>query len=186
MDTKPNYPDADRPCVFDEGIAFQEFAAKVLRSELYISLDFYETKKEQFQIGESKQGFEIKLDNRILETGNVSIEVAEKSHAGIAYWTPSGIMREDNTWIYVQGNESILFIFGKVILRLIYNHSYRDKVWQPKPTLQTFLLPVKEAERIALKVFRFQSQQFDRNSVPVNDKAELEASLLEWEAKHGK
>ncbi len=147
------YPDADRPTVFEEGLQFQDFVADLIMRELGISITSYSSKKWQVFKGENRQGIEIKLDKRILETGNISIEVAEKSRADMPSWTPSGIMRNDNTWLYVQGNTDIIFVFGKQILKRMYVMGYNKKVWQPKPTIQTFLLPIKRAQEVALKVF---------------------------------
>jgi len=153
METKPKYPDADRPTCFDEGLEFQDFISDLLLTELGFALTSYCSRQYQWLHGENRQGVEIKLDRRILETGNVSIEVAEKSAAHINGWTDSGIMRKDNAWLYVQGNKEIVFIFGKVILQLQYRAKYLDKVREPKPTIRTFLMPIAEARRIALKVF---------------------------------
>jgi len=154
METKPNYPDADRLTVFSEGEEYQEYIAEIFTRELGIPIDYYTTKYDQINIGESRQGIEVKLDNRCTETGNVSIEVAEKSCVAMPYWAPSGIMREDNTWLYVQGNYEIVYLFSKLHLRRIYKVRYQDKVWTPKPTIQTFLMPTEVAETIALKVIR--------------------------------
>ena len=153
MDTKPEYPDADRSTVFEEGLQFQDFVADLLLTELGIALTSYSSRKYQWLKGENRQGIEIKLDTRILDTGNVSIEVAEKSRADVPIWTPSGIMRDDNAWLYVQGNKSIVFVFGKATLQLIYKSRFTDKVWTPKPTIKTFLMQMELARRYALKVF---------------------------------
>jgi len=150
------YPDADRPIVFEEGLEFQDFVVDLLINELGIALSNYSSKYYQQNYGENRQGIEIKLDNRILETENVSIEVAEKSRASIQNWTPSGIMRNDNTWLYIQGNKKIVFVFGKSILQKLYKSRYQDKVWQPKSTIRTFLMPIAEAEKYALKIFRIE------------------------------
>lgn len=148
------YPDADRITVFEEALSYQDWVTDLLIKELGFVISNYSSKYFQFNFGENRQGVEIKLDTRILDTGNVSIEVAEKSRADIDKWTPSGIMRNDNTWIYIQGNYQIVFIFGKSILQGIYKSRYLDKVWTPKPTIKTFLMPIEEAEKYALKVIR--------------------------------
>lgn len=153
------YPDADRPSVFEEALSFQDFVVDLLIKELGFVISNYSSKYYQYNFGENRQGVEIKLDMRILETGNVSIEVAEKSRADINNWTPSGIMRPDNTWLYIQGNYDIVFIFGKTILQGIYRAKYIDKVWTPKPTIKTFLLPIKEAEKYALKVIKTSKEE---------------------------
>lgn len=159
METKCNYyPDADRSTVFEEGLQFQDFVVDLLMNEMGIALSNYSSKYYQQNYGENRQGIEIKLDNRILETGNVSIEVAEKSKASVYKWTPSGIMRNDNSWLYIQGNYEIVFVFGKSILQKLYNSRYKDKTWEPKKTIRTFLMPIKEAEKYALKVFRISKE----------------------------
>jgi len=160
METKYNYyPNADRSTVFEEGLEFQDFIVNLLMSELGIALSNYSSKYYQQNFGENRQGIEIKLDTRILDTGNVSIEVAEKSKAAIKNWTPSGIMRQDNSWLYIQGNFKIVFIFGKLILQKVYKQKYINKVWQPKDTIKTFLMPVEEAEKYALKVFNLYDEE---------------------------
>lgn len=158
MGMKSNYPDADRTTVFEEALKFQDFVADLLLSELGFVISNYSSRYYQFNKGENRQGVEIKMDLRILETGNVSIEVAEKSRADIKVWTPSGIMREDNSWLYIQGNYNIVFIFGKTILRKLYLSRYQNKVWEPKRTIRTFLLPISEAEKYALKVIRMEDK----------------------------
>ena len=160
METKLNYyPDADRDTVFEEGLQFQDFVVDLLMSELGIALSNYSSKYYQRKFGENRQGIEIKLDTRILDTGNVSIEVAEKSRASISSWTPSGIMRDDNSWLYIQGNYKIVFVFGKTFLQQLYKAKWADKTWEPKPTIRTFLMPMAEAEKYALKVFRLKAQK---------------------------
>jgi hypothetical protein len=156
---KPEYPDGDRDTLFEEALEFQDFVVDLFLKEIGISISNYSSKYFQYNKGESPQGIEIKLDNRILETKNVSIEVAEKSRADIQNWTPSGIMRDDNTWLYVQGNKKIIFIFAKKTLQGIYKARYQDKVWEPKKTIKTFLMPMSDAEKYAAKVIRVNKQE---------------------------
>ncbi|GAJ22833.1 unnamed protein product, partial [marine sediment metagenome] len=122
-----NYPDADRDTVFQEGLEFQDFVMDLLLKDRGFVISNYSSKYYQQTHGENAQGIEIKLDNPILETGNVSIEVAEKSKAINESFVPSGIMREDNSWLYIQGNEKIIFIFGKKFLQQLYQVKYKDK-----------------------------------------------------------
>lgn len=156
MDTKPEYPDGARTTLFDEGLEFQDFVADLLIRELGFPLTSYCSQKYQWKHGENRQGVEIKLDTRCAgptATGNISFEVAEKRKASVTGWTKSGILREDNTWLYVQGNYHRVFVFGKEILRLLYAKRYVDKVRVVNGTLKAFLVPIPEAERIALKIF---------------------------------
>lgn len=144
------YPDAKRYSTFEEGLEYQDFVAEVLRRELGIVITNYASKKYQFNIGENRQGVEIKLDNRILDTGNVSIEVGEKSRRELPDYTPSGILRNDNSWLYIQGNYRIMFVFSLGLLKLLYN-SGRYRV-DELPTLRRFLLKLEDAKKYAALV----------------------------------
>jgi hypothetical protein len=147
-----NYPDSKNKNSFQNGMEFQDFVADVLRREMGIVISNYSSAKYQFNVGENRQGIEIKLDKRILETGNISIEIAEKSKEKLLEYTPSGIMRNDNSWLYLQGNYDILFIFAKKILISLYNaRKYRI---DDLPTIRRFLLPLQDAEKYAAKVLR--------------------------------
>lgn len=149
----PYYPDADRATGFEEALKFQDFVVDLLLKELGLAVTNYSSRYYQLKYGENKQGIEIKLDLRMTSTGNVSIEVAEKSRADMPNWTNSGIMRNDNSWLYIQGNYDTVFIFDKKLLLRLYHGRYKSKVWEPKKTIRTFLLPICEAEKYALKMF---------------------------------
>lgn len=148
------YPDADRPTVFKEALKFQDFVVDLMLKEFGLAITNYSSEYYQYNFGENRQGIEIKLDKEMLHYGNVSIEVAEKTEAKNENWIESGILRNDNSWLYIQGNYDIVFIFGKEHLKRFYKEKYFDKVWQPKPTIKTFRIPIKTAEIIALKVIR--------------------------------
>lgn len=146
----PFYPDAKRPTTFEEGLEFQDFVVDVLHGELGIVVANYVSRRYQTAVGENRQGIEIKMDQRILETKNVSIEIGEKSRSDLDSYTPSGILRKDNAWLYIQGNYSILFVFAKkVLLRLLASGKYRVDFL---PTISRFLIPLSDAEEYALKV----------------------------------
>lgn len=150
---KNYYPDADRKTVFEEALEFQDFVADLLLKEMGLCISNYSSRYYQNNYGENRQGIEIKLDTRILETKNVSIEVAEKSKSANANWIPSGIMRKDNSWLYIQGNKDIVFIFSKKYLQQIYKVKYSEKFREPKPTIRTFLIPLEFAYKWAIKFF---------------------------------
>jgi len=148
----PIYPDAKRKTTFEDGLEFQDFVADILHRKLGLVITNYTSCKWQFNVGENMQGIEIKLDKRILETGNVSIEVGEKSRADLPDYTPSGILRNDNSWLYVQGNYEIIFIFAKkILLMLYYSGRYRiDNLL----TIRRFLMPITDAEKYAAKILK--------------------------------
>lgn len=147
MDGSPlemNYPDCKDKKSFESGLEFQDFACTILMRE-GIVLQNLGSKLYQLQVGESLQGFEIKLDRRFLETGRLSIELAEKSSISIPIWTPSGINRSDNTWLYIQGNYDRLYIFPKKILLILHKTGrYKE---DGTPTVQKFYLPLSDADK---------------------------------------
>lgn len=144
----PIYPDCKDTHSFRSGKDYEKFVRKILKDKVNILLDIYESSQDQIAIGESKQGFEIKLDRRISDTGNLSIEIAEKSKASNLRFIPSGIARGDNTWLYLQGNYDVLFIFSKKRLIQIAHEFTLDIL----PTIQRFLMPIERAKTEAIKV----------------------------------
>jgi hypothetical protein len=152
LETKlpPKYPDSPDGDSFERGIEFQDYVAELFHDKLGMTITNYQSRRYQFGNGENKQGIEIKLDRDILGTNNVSIEIAEKSRADLPQYTPSGIYRPDNSWLYVQGNYKIVFIFAKSTLILLHQSGrYPDK---EKPTIRKFHLPVADARKYAAVV----------------------------------
>jgi len=147
-----NYPDCKDANSFDSGMEFQDFVCCELAKQ-GIVLQNLASKKMQFEVGENLQGFEIKLDRRCTDTGRLSIEVAEKSHAGMPNYTPSGIYRKDNTWLYIQGNYKRLYIFGVGFLRRLYESGKMGENTQP--TIKAFFLPLDKADIYCLKRMDF-------------------------------
>ena len=146
----PEYPDCKDRNSFESGLEFQDFVCEMMLKHLGIAFTNFQSRKFQFGSGENQQGIEIKLDRDILRTKNISIEVGEKSKASNPDYIPSGILRDDNSWLYIQGNYQIIFIFAKSILKLLHK-SGRYKINQLE-TLQRFLLPIEEAKKYSAKV----------------------------------
>jgi len=155
--SRPAYPDCKDPRSYESGLEFQDFVVDLLREELGILITNYQSRLFQFGTGENKQGIEIKLDRDILRTGRVSIEIAEKARAANPYYVPSGIYRNDNSWLYIQGNWEIVFIFAKNVLRLLHKRGRYPA--DSLPTLQRFLLPLEHARRYAAKVIEINSDE---------------------------
>lgn len=148
----PYYPDA-RPRSFGVGLEFQDFVCLLLAKE-HVILQNLGSKLYQLNVGENLQGFEIKYDERCTDTGRLSIEVAEKSRNDPALqWTESGIFRNDNSWLYIQGNYEVLYVFAKNWLLRYYQEKSPELVeWNG--TIRRFFLPVRTAELAAAKVIR--------------------------------
>jgi len=139
---------------FDVGNRFQDFVCMELSKESII-LQNINSKKFQLETGENLQGFEIKYDarctgdNGTIATNRLSIELAEKTDSNIAYWTPSGIYRDDNTWLYIQGNYHGFWIFNKKLLILLHKSDrYKE---HEEPTIRKFYLPIKDADKYCAK-----------------------------------
>lgn len=146
-----NYPDAPRQIdTLELGAQFLDFVMDTLQKRGVI-LQPYTSRKRQYETGESLQGWEVKLDNRCLETGRLSIEIAEKSRRDISNWTPSGIYRRDNTWIYIQGNFQRFYWFQKSLLQKLHTVMDGDKRKYQEAefngTVKKFYLPLCDAEK---------------------------------------
>lgn len=146
---EPYYPDG-KPGCFERGMEFQDFVCTILARE-HIILQNLASKKYQIETGENLQGFEIKLDRRCTDTGRLSIEIAEKTRAEQVDWFPSGIYRDDNSWLYIQGNGQILFIFAKNWLRRWHKHYGGECT--PTPTIKAFYIQFEVAKEHAIKWF---------------------------------
>ena len=146
----PLYLDAKSATSYQDGMEYQDFVCERLARH-HIILQNIASRKFQYEIGENLQGFEIKLDRRCLETGQLSIEVAEKTAANNALWVPSGIRREDNSWLYIQGNYDIIFIFSKKLL-CEYQEKKKPEILESRGTVRKFYLLLDVARRWAARV----------------------------------
>ena len=135
-----------------KGQEYQDFIADRLPEKLGIALSVYKSKLYQYGKGESKQGIEIKFDDVYARTGNLYIEIAEKSNPKNPHFVKSGIYRNNNSWLYLIGNYERAFIFGISILKLYYEDSRFEK--KKIPTSIGFLLPEKY-HYLALKTLKF-------------------------------
>ena len=126
-----------------------------------LSIGSYGSKRYQFEKGENRAGVEIKFDQRWRETGNLYIETDEKAHPSRPSYTRSGIYRNDNSWLYVIGDRSKVFIFAKSTLQRV------DKAMRggseryqhvSTATSKGFLVPVEEGEKLAAKVIEPKSK----------------------------
>ena len=88
-----------------EAEEFQDWVMERLLKEGIVFLQ-YSSAKNQINKGESISGIEVKYDMRFAETGNFYIETSARNRAGKLM--PSGIYRNDNTWLWVVGNYGVL------------------------------------------------------------------------------
>ena len=135
--------------MLEKGLQFQDFITDILIKELGISLSTYSSQKYQNLKGENKQGFEIKFDDKYKDTGNVYIEVAEKSNPLNENFISSGIYRNDNTWLYLIGDYKEIFIFSKKHLKLMYeSKKYKEIIIS---TSKGMLIKKEDAEKYCIK-----------------------------------
>ena len=135
--------------MLEKGLQFQDFITDILIKELGISLSTYSSQKYQNLKGENKQGFEIKFDDKYKDTGNVYIEVAEKSNLLNENFISSGIYRNDNTWLYLIGDYKEIFIFSKKHLKLMYeSKKYKEVIIS---TSKGMLIKKEDAEKYCIK-----------------------------------
>lgn len=89
--------------------------------EVYIDWQFkqrgrdiglYYGREQQYHMGETAAGIEIKYDKRSAETGNYYIEYQERMHDGDR-WVNSGILKEDRTRFYLLGTIEKFVIFER-------------------------------------------------------------------------
>lgn len=145
----------------ESALQYQDFIADKLRkADPCIIIGAYSSRKYQYEHGESMSGIEIKYDMKKKDTGNLYIEVAEKSNPNISEYSPSGIMRDDNTWLYLIGDYEEAFLFSKHQLQSIYADKERYKIRGIKerqtPTSIGFTYPVENAMKgMCLRRFVF-------------------------------
>jgi hypothetical protein len=134
----------------DRAHQFESFVYDWFISNYGISITHYHTKEEQFEKGENRQGFEIKNDQSLENTGNLFISVLRRDNQGNEY--ASGIFKKDNRWLYIIGNKDEFYVFSCKQLQNYYNH-YKPKLFKGYTTdfgrvEYGFLMNRKEAEKM--------------------------------------
>lgn len=101
-----------------EGLEFQDFVCRELFKHSSIIIQNTVSRRYQLEVGENFQGYEIKYDARMKNTGNLYFETHEsaKDCPGLV---ESGILRSDHHH-YCIGDYEQLFIFDSNRLRNIY------------------------------------------------------------------
>jgi hypothetical protein len=136
----------------EQGLQFQDYVIDLLY-DAGLPVVTYSSKQYQNNVGENRGGLEIKNDERFRETGNLYIEIAEKSDPANARFVSSGIFRDDNTWLYLIGDRQEVYVLSKKQLILLYKSGKYNEV--QTPTSKGFLLPVSCAvKHYALKILK--------------------------------
>lgn len=103
----------------DLGDEYMDLITTTLFYEKGISLNAYMSRKYQFNVGESLSGIEIKHDSKITQTGSIYFEsmAVKKDKKGLV---EGGILRKDNTWLYIIGTDNRAYAFSKKLLQAKY------------------------------------------------------------------
>jgi hypothetical protein len=104
-----------------EGKKFEKYVKKQLKEKRDLHLDIIEDEVNQYTIGETIQGYEIKYDKQYKRWGNLYIEIKEKTNPQNYEYVLSGIFRDDNTHTWIIGDYTEAYMFKKKILIDIYN-----------------------------------------------------------------
>lgn len=134
------------------GEEYEDYACHVLW-DAGIAIINHKSKYYQ-RLGENRHDIEIKRDGRFRETGNLYIEYAEKSNPNNPEYVDSGILRKDNSWLWVIGDEKTLWPFSKCILLLLLNATKNGMfIYERKETLtsQGMLVPLCKADQYCWK-----------------------------------
>lgn len=137
----------------EEGLQFQDYVT----CELYkrgIIVVGYSSRRYQNLCGENLLGAEIKRDGRFRETGNLYIEIAEKSHPDKDAFIDSGIKRQDNSWLFVIGDEKTIYMFSTKYLQMLC-HRYKCVAGN---TSKGYLMPVEDADKYCLRKIEFECE----------------------------
>ncbi|MEJ7871742.1 MAG: hypothetical protein WKF67_05750 [Rubrobacteraceae bacterium] len=136
----------------EKATEFEDFVFDLLRKH-GLTVNRYVSRKWQYGVGECSGGIEVKFDDRMRETDNVYIEVAEKAQPNESRaYSPSGIYRNDNSWLYVIGDYYTVYVFAKKTLQHLHKSGRYEQ--KSKPTSLAFVLPKAKAELHAARVFR--------------------------------
>lgn len=148
-ETREKYANGYYAEKLEEGLRFQD----VVTRELYlrgIVVVGYASRAFQNAHGENMLGAEIKRDGNFRKTGNLYIEVAEKTHPDNRTFVPSGIMRNDNSWLFVIGDEQTVWIFPTLYLRKLA-HRYKQVGGHIGDTSIGRLMPIPDADKYAIR-----------------------------------
>lgn len=134
------------------GLEYQDFVFDQLRKrdDMPVFLGAYASRKYQNDKGESPSGLEVKYDRKFHKTGNLYIEIAEKSDAALPKYTASGIMRDDNSWLYLIGDYEEAFIFPKNLLRAFCVTTNSEITYRETPTSRGYTFPLEYVNKKCL------------------------------------
>src|SRR5215831_7939781 len=124
-------------------LIFQDFVVDTVWRLMHIHLIVYGSKAYQFSKGEGPTA-EIKHDELFKQTRRLWIEVAEKAAPRGGPYAVSGIYRQDDTWMWAQGDYDTIFLFQKLNLRAIHKSGRYNVIENRTFTSEGFLIRSEE------------------------------------------
>src|ERR1022692_1926948 len=103
----------------EDAQVFQDFVIDASWQMMGLAVIPYSSRLYQQTVGESKTRCEIKHDKNYARTGNLYVETAEKAVPRPGPYAPSGIYRDDNSWLWIIGDYDLLFYVQKTVLKLL-------------------------------------------------------------------
>ena len=91
-----------------------------------LDIGLFYGRREQYEMGETRVGIEIKCDKMSVQTGNYYFEYQERLNPGLD-WTDSGILKNDNTKYYFYGVIGNYSIFPRSVIRDYYQRLILDR-----------------------------------------------------------
>ena len=141
----------------EQGLIFQDYIARELYLRGIVIVGFA-SKKYQIKHGENMLGAEIKRDGNFRTTGNLYIEIAEKACPTRANFTDSGIMRDDNSWLFVIGDEKTVWVFPTNYLRKLKDAKKNEWRFVEIATSKAMLMPISEADKYCIRKIEMGSE----------------------------
>ena len=137
---------------------FEVYAEWVFR-QYGIDIGLFYGRQQQYEVGETRAGIEIKHDKKSQETGNYYFEYMERLTAQ-GSWVVSGLLKKDNTRYYFYGVTGDYLILPKDRLMDYYRRIVLEndppagcrKAEALRGTSKGFLLPRAEAVKISLPI----------------------------------
>ena len=130
---------------------FMRFVQKVTKVAGF-NVEFYESAEDQLTKGEGPSGLEVKFDRKSRETHRYYIEFAQCSRSLGWRWVPSGLFKEEPTWLWAVGTQELFYVIHRATLSELYFEGVYDirKCEKDNDThTRGYCLPMRDMDRKA-------------------------------------
>ena len=136
-----------------EGEEFEKYWCEVIKRKICLNLTRVCSRENQTKnLCDTQEGFEFKYDKKMVETGNLWIEVAQKMEPSDSEedYMPSSLKRKDNSWMYCIGDYTILFFIPKRTLLNAYESGKWEVIENNTKTSKGFLISKLQAQMFSV------------------------------------